>query len=568
MPVPESVIVYALQVNESSVADDFPFQSDWEKRQVNGQDWATFINYLLPNHTTRGNDALIDRKLHAEDQASEHHHSNSARSEASAQLEHLRDNVATSPVEGSQPPRRAQLEATVRQWNDGFFHPRGIDVQLLPADPTSTVPGAWDPSFDQTRNVDAAAAAEPSSSAAPRSRYGLSMDSNGIRLGNFFVADENGLKIGSLVMDENGVRYGGKGKEKEPMVQQDRGRSFNDDCRNHRSRSSSVSSDSSSSSDSSIGSLPDYDDVKGAQLPVYRALLQDWMSSPETMRSKADVKVLKAKLKEVKNAPAPEDMDKNALRAQIKGLAAQWKHIKRQQKRSRREFKRAKRQLRRAERRERRQGRREIKRAERDWRRSERHHRRGGPCPTPPVPLAPLGVSVPPVPPPPSAPHGIPTPFEPNHPDFPLGPNFPFGGRGRGGCRGGWGGGFGRGGGRRGFAEHNLQGPQSGRGLFATALGKGMDMYRNRNIPGAWDSEQRGTQAVPSPGPAAAAKYRQVEQMRTNIAQHQGQADQLQPGPQKDALEKSIEAMEESMERLEVEADEEYAMDVGHSSKQ
>ncbi|KAJ3472403.1 hypothetical protein NLG97_g11017 [Lecanicillium saksenae] len=51
--IPQSTLVHALQLETQSLPDDFPFPSDWEKRDINAQDWATFINFLLPDHTTR-----------------------------------------------------------------------------------------------------------------------------------------------------------------------------------------------------------------------------------------------------------------------------------------------------------------------------------------------------------------------------------------------------------------------------------------------------------------------------------------------------------------------------------
>jgi hypothetical protein len=74
--VPENVLIHTINVDANSLPDDLPYQSNWEKRDVNQQDWATFINFLLPDHMARGNEIIIDRKLQAETEseggASEH----------------------------------------------------------------------------------------------------------------------------------------------------------------------------------------------------------------------------------------------------------------------------------------------------------------------------------------------------------------------------------------------------------------------------------------------------------------------------------------------------------------
>lgn len=601
MPHPESTIIYTIKVDSSSVAEDFPFQSDWEKREVNGQDWATFINYLLPDHTTRGNEVLIDRKLRAETESEHGQTIGSNRSEASAQLEHMRETNPSSPIQ-DETVRRAEIQATVQQWNDGFFHPRGIDVRLAPA--SGAMPGGWDASFDESRGVNdhtESNAGGPSANYPWSKSFSISMDSNGVRFGNAIVADGNGLRIGSLTMDGKGIRMGpqesnsSRSLGKQPDYgagpsHQNRGRGFHPDRHNcHRSRSaSSESSVSSADSDSSIGSLPDYDDVKDTQMPLYRSMLQDWTASPNTMRTKADIKDAKAKLKEAKYAAPPSsDFDKKVFKAQIKGLLAQWKHIKRQQKRTRREYKRAQKRQTRAEKRERREHKRDLRRSERemkrDWRRSERDSARGHwnpPMPPmPPMPPAPHGSSVPPTPPVPPMPpqhpasNGVPMPPMPPMPPMHRGfgnrgfhhhhnhwqnPGmFPFDGHGRGGLSGGP---FGRRG-RRGRG-----------GLFnwvVNEFGNNSNNSHNRGMPGSWVDDHRSQSPAPPPGPSAAAKYQAAEQLRQSVIGQQEQAENLKPGPERAAIEKSIETMTAQLEKLEMEADEEYAKDVGrHGSGQ
>ncbi|KAK3358893.1 hypothetical protein B0T25DRAFT_78999 [Lasiosphaeria hispida] len=215
-------LIHSVTLRDDTSAADLPFPSALlGPRDVKPEDWLTFVNFLLPHHAAASNEAVIDRKLRAE------RLSEDARSERShaekAQLGQIRRE------DGGDDRGRATLEATVREWNDGFFAPRRVMIQVNTATAAAPaeeevvrVPGAWDASFDQP------------AAAASRSRFarfnpfggaggnggearggrfrlgGFAIDGDRVSFGNRFVADSNGVRIGSFSADANGVSVNGQ----------------------------------------------------------------------------------------------------------------------------------------------------------------------------------------------------------------------------------------------------------------------------------------------------------------------------------------------------------------------
>lgn len=246
----ELQVTHTIVVKADSSPDDFPYRRDWASFDVKEEDWQTFLNYLLPNHATQRNEAVIDRKLRAEgmdtDDAKSAHSNKSEKSAANAAVEERTpieaqlDQMRTPDLQ-----QRQDIEHTVREWNDGFFGPRGIVIKV---DENATlndiyrVPGAWDQSFNNgtpdlagpgTPPVDRRAnnsgpsgpPRQPDNTGRwrrfnPMNRFdnssnglnirGVSIDSNSVSIGRNFVANPNGLRIGDVVMDNNGVRIGGR----------------------------------------------------------------------------------------------------------------------------------------------------------------------------------------------------------------------------------------------------------------------------------------------------------------------------------------------------------------------
>lgn len=111
------MLVHTVQLSQNASSDDFPYRSEWAERDVSAQDWATFLNYLLPNHSSKENEAVIDQKMMAEGNDLPH---------VQAQLEHLR-NAHTDAT-----PTQDDVEATAQQWNEGFFGPRRLKINVEP----------------------------------------------------------------------------------------------------------------------------------------------------------------------------------------------------------------------------------------------------------------------------------------------------------------------------------------------------------------------------------------------------------------------------------------------------
>ncbi|KAL6815490.1 hypothetical protein GGI42DRAFT_109360 [Trichoderma sp. SZMC 28013] len=435
-------LVHNIEVTDISQPDDFPYESDWAARDVTALDWSTFINFLIPDHTTRQNEVVIHRKLLDEMQRSEAGSTNNSTAQVEAQLNQIAD--ARNPASPDSQRRRRDVEATVQQWNDGFFGPRGIQVRLEPPrSPSAQMPGAWEANFDQAseagRSTQSSQTAGRSAPASGGSWGGFQIDDNGVRYGNSFVADQNGLRIGNLIMDQRGIRFhndAAQGQLPAADAARDvRGRTAyqhggDEEAGHKRSCSvSSTSSSSSSSSESSIGSLPSYDDIPVNSVQLYIARLQDWTKNPDQLRTRGDVKQLKAELKSVpKSRDVPTDVDKKALKAQIKTLTTVWRQVKKNQRRERRAQRKERRGKRRAERKEKRQHRKEMRKARKEA-------RRGQSTPVPPVPPPPPPPSIPPLPPHVPGTTVPPVPPVPPVNTSPWTGTFPWG-RGRGG-RGG-----------------------------------------------------------------------------------------------------------------------------------
>lgn len=578
--IPESTIVHTLQLETESLPDDFPFPSDWEKRDINPQDWATFCNFLLPDHTTRRNDIILERKLRSEAGSEAGGSITSGRSQAEFQQQEMNSTGPQGAADNAQ--RRAAALATVNEWNTGFFVPRGITISLAPA------PESEDPAI-QTPLDRGNAAGNAQNSWWSNASFKINGDS--ITYGKNFIIDNNGIRVGSLILDNDGVRManhevdaprGPSGSNtRDPFSptaggpsDEHRGRSDNhtrnvngEPDRHQRRRSASSSSSASSCSSSStvsLESLPGYDEVCDEQMPTYTHILQDWISKPSQLRTNADVLWLKTELQLTKARPASTAaggaVDKRAAKAQLKALCREWKQIKREQRRSHRELRSLRKKQRRKEKREHRQQRRDMKRSQRDMRRSQKHaHRHDGPMGMPFPPGFP-GSQMPPgppMPPGPSMPPGPPMPptmgnmhnhgchnsrprhghhhqghqHYPHHPPGPQNAGWPPGPGGR----GGW------------------------------PFQAGMPPNMPRGPPGSWPADAGVGRSAAGPSSAVAAKYYAAQQMEDAILKQQQKASSMQDGPGKDALNNAIESLHGSLQSLRMDADEEYARDLGGS---
>ncbi|KAI1133478.1 hypothetical protein F5Y10DRAFT_88905 [Nemania abortiva] len=478
-------ITIVLEITPASAPSDFPYPNQVLDRDVSEQDWQTFINYLIPGHAARANSHIIARKLRMADDA----RSPGSEGIVEAQLAPLKSSpsVSVSPQ---------NIDAVTREWNRGFFEPRGVTVRRTsPAAPAieTQVPGS------ETARANAADAEQAQNqpqqpSSWWRSPFGFVDGNNGsLRIGPLHIEGDRVALGSAFEADRNGVRWRGRshahplfeassrgvrwGEQPGPSLAHPhphphpfgrhggygghpwggpfvggpargrRGREHHahrqrDHSRSSVSSSSSSSSLSSSDSDSSIGSLPDWDDLKDTQLPVTKRSVQAWLSHPDQPVTKNMLKQAKADIKAARKVPpVPHDpsweRSRENLRREVKDLLQQFKALKKQQRAARRTARKELRQQKRAakqERRERKRAERRDRRAnEHESRRAERATRRAERDADRHARRHRLHSAVPPM----MAPGTTPVPPTPSVPPIPPVPH-PFGG--------GFGGMFGRGG--------------------------------------------------------------------------------------------------------------------------
>lgn len=189
------VVTYPLHIRPNSPRSDYPYPREWAPaRDVSIQDWATFIRFLIP------------------------------------------DDAVTRDAKGLSPERHRSVEATIQEWNDGFFLPRGVKVHLdysrnpsQPQEPTNS----YSPSFSTHASSSSASSSMPSSppprSSKERWRRKLKdkasekdifLTTDTIRMGNKLSLGPGGIKIGRFALDERGMNYGGRqiGPQMPPAV--------------------------------------------------------------------------------------------------------------------------------------------------------------------------------------------------------------------------------------------------------------------------------------------------------------------------------------------------------------
>lgn len=396
---------HTIDLQRDSVPQDFPYCSAWATQDITGQDWTTFLNFLLPDHSSRSNETVIDRKLRAETEADATGPDAAAdvrRHHAEAQLDRLQVEKMSEISQHSDAGQTKRREdATVKEWNENFFQPRGMVVQIISGDWNRPMPGSWN-EFPDAGRAQNDPWSSPTSNAS-RSRVGplgsLRIDAYGVELGNSITIGSTGLRIGNLTIDPYGIRYSA---EREPSGSTQSsldhvpflsslsrwlpGLGLSDapiPSAQHdlatRRRSLSVSSISSlsSASDASIGSIPDYDELDTTQLAIFVSRLREWTSQPEHLRTRAEMQLVKQDLQRASlqsssargNKPV---VDRASLRTLRKDLAKIWRTLGEQQKRLHQARKAEMRRKKRAER----QRKRDLKRERRNVKRNVRGARR------------------------------------------------------------------------------------------------------------------------------------------------------------------------------------------------
>ncbi|KAG6079578.1 hypothetical protein E4U16_000952 [Claviceps sp. LM84 group G4] len=451
--------IVGLNVQDSSVSGHFPFQDDLAARDVTRQDWATFMNFLLPDLTARRTQVVWEREPRAEG-TSEHDATASSMTRMEPQLDTMREEE--HPVAAAA-ARRRTIRETVQQWNEEFFGPRSIHLVLeqefgphvqqeveacrtsleamsfddyhsgiLPPEDskgTSTEDHKGpsmgqdqaeqqhdntgspdrktdDPNSDKTFSQDTFGDPPASMGAFSWSVDGNSRWCHSDRGEDLYSANDtpHGHPGPGSIFDhrERGPHEPPHYQSRPPAHAHDeiRGRPRHSHHDEKQPRAQSTSSTASSitssySASSSVGSLPDYNDIQEHQLPLYAARLQDWTSHPEQRRTKRDVEALKAELKSLKTTP--ETVPLNQIPPVNKrALKGQIKALQAQW----RGIKKTQRQSRKAHKRERRQRRRAEKQERRqnakEVRRAYKNLRKGRAGRACPGPFG--GIPAPPMP--------------------------------------------------------------------------------------------------------------------------------------------------------------------------
>ncbi|KAI9701566.1 MAG: hypothetical protein M1836_001622 [Candelina mexicana] len=114
----DEILTHIMVITPSSTPETIAFPPHgWLNRDVNYQDFATFLNYLLP-HQIASPASPTSEKQHGSNEKCE----------------------ALQPI--SDPERQANIAAVVAEWNEGFFNPRGLRVEAFSptAPPRYSVP--------------------------------------------------------------------------------------------------------------------------------------------------------------------------------------------------------------------------------------------------------------------------------------------------------------------------------------------------------------------------------------------------------------------------------------------
>jgi hypothetical protein len=225
-------VIHAINITSSTKPSDLPYPEAWQVKDVTEQDWATFINYLIPDHAFGVNNDVAERKLRAELidarmhslNLGEEDRSRTNMDEVDAQLDPLRQPQSPGSLD-----RLNRVQATISEWNEGFFKPRGIqittidlDAEIAAGEDGNRMPGSYIPydhellpNSDNRRDQRGLFGRFRSFSGIESNAQGFRMgpivaNNEGFRIGNGLVADNSGFRLGRmLAADQNGFRLGG-----------------------------------------------------------------------------------------------------------------------------------------------------------------------------------------------------------------------------------------------------------------------------------------------------------------------------------------------------------------------
>ena len=141
--IPFNKFYHHMPISPDARPDNLPFPQPaekWTSRGVDTQDWLTFLNHLFPPHTaawntdSKGQGLEVDADL----DFGRLRLSNSTSRDQTRPLLSRPPGPSTGGQDtGLDKLRRVRIEAVQRQWNEGFFGPRGLEVLINIADVAS-----------------------------------------------------------------------------------------------------------------------------------------------------------------------------------------------------------------------------------------------------------------------------------------------------------------------------------------------------------------------------------------------------------------------------------------------
>lgn len=134
--VSSRIVTHEIAIEPNSTPDDLPYLADFADRDITIQDWATFVNYVIPHHMNISNGRVASEKMKAEVLDRRMHRLTLSSQDA------MDMSVLDAQLNGLQPSKLGlsseqanDAAAVVLEWNSGFFKPRGIRILVTMMEP-------------------------------------------------------------------------------------------------------------------------------------------------------------------------------------------------------------------------------------------------------------------------------------------------------------------------------------------------------------------------------------------------------------------------------------------------
>ncbi|KFZ16935.1 hypothetical protein V502_04822 [Pseudogymnoascus sp. VKM F-4520 (FW-2644)] len=134
---PSRIVSHRIVLHPDSIRDEIQLPRLFCERGVDEQDWFTFRNHLFLDHVLTGNNQQGDTVYGIDEKRSLHPSSEKANGLTNQGL----SNSTTGPKDGDPEKdysRRSNIHKVVKEWNNGFFEPRGLLVIAKTSVPLSS----------------------------------------------------------------------------------------------------------------------------------------------------------------------------------------------------------------------------------------------------------------------------------------------------------------------------------------------------------------------------------------------------------------------------------------------